>query len=116
MDLYDIAIAKKLSGGSGGGGGGGSSDFSTATISFDGTNDTDSVHLTGPFTYEGIIELTADGAVGDGPYEIVLAPSGTEVWIEGNGTTFTVSGNIQHLGGASSPAYNVTGDCTITIS
>lgn len=30
MDLYDVAVARKLS--SGGGGGGGSSDFSTATV------------------------------------------------------------------------------------
>ena len=32
MDLYDIAIAKKLSGS--GGGGGSSSDFTTATVTF----------------------------------------------------------------------------------
>lgn len=32
MDLYDIAIAKKLSGS---GGGGGSSDFSTATVTYE---------------------------------------------------------------------------------
>ena len=96
-------------------GGGGSSDFSKATISFDG-NEGISVHLTGPFIYDGMIELTADVEVGDGPYNIVLAPSGTEVWIECSYGTFTVSGDIQHVGGISSPAYNVTGDCTITIS
>lgn len=37
MDLFDIAIAKKLSGG---GGGGGSSDFSTAKVTFVCTNPT----------------------------------------------------------------------------
>lgn len=36
MDLFDIAVARKLSGG--GGGGGGSSDFTTCTVTVTGVN------------------------------------------------------------------------------
>ena len=52
MDLYDIAVARKLSGGSGGGGGG-SSDFSTAQVT---VVESEIGFVSNPYTMSSIIE------------------------------------------------------------
>lgn len=111
MDLYDIAVARKLSGG---GGGGGSSDFSTAEVTINGMP---------PFIAD-VATLTDDGlrascfkGIGDGTITVVLYKGSTI--LEGNNDTpeFTVPAGETNISYDSDEDYwIITGDCTITIS
>lgn len=109
MDLFDVILAKKMTGGSGGGGGGG--DFSTAEVTVNGDLS----------IYDCILPYCADVGAGDmlycapypfanDTYAIALYKGQCAVVIEG---VASVSGNITSMG---NNYYLITGDCTITIS
>lgn len=110
MDLFDIAVARKLSGG-GGGGGGGDSDFSTATMTVIGSPsirmstilDVPSYGLTG--SYYSNAEL-------DSPYTVILYKGKAYLEIRGEVTSISGSASIDSMTGM----LVVTGDCTITTS
>ena len=103
MDLYDVAVARKLS--SGGGGGGGSSDFSTALLTVTGSSE---VEFICPVTNGDIADTRIYEA---GTYEVILYKGSAYFYVyEGN--IASVSGNIEQSG----KRYIITGDCTITIS
>ena len=108
MDLYDIAVARKLSSG---GGGGGSSDFSTAEVTITGNN----VDTCLPFCIDQG-DMTALFVVRQtyfpGTYEIALWKGAALIEIYNNATIET-SGDIEDMSGG---MYLITGDCTITIS
>ena len=110
MDLYDVAVARKLS--SGGGGGGGSSDFSTAEVMLRNESPKSGMSIIIPIIAEDNIELirginTSFGAVFNVPlfkgecvgysedaggftYTGDITRNGTDIIITGNGTiTFT---------------------------
>ena len=120
-DLFDIAVARKLSGGSGGGGGGGSSDLSTAEVTTIGTSQ---------IVRDVWLPLIAEGE----GYAIIYAGTVNITSLNGpSGNTVTVplykgsmsfalpegySGTPTITGDATVDEYGwviVTGDCTITI-
>lgn len=109
MDLFDIAIARKLSGG-GGGGGGGDSDFSTAQVTFSGL-------LTAPIYLAVAVEYEEDSmsAVGideEGTFSVILYKGMAYGYYEGTGTVVGTGGvSVENDG-----TIFVTGDGTITIS
>ena len=112
MNLFDVAVASKLSGG---GGGGGSSDFSTAEVTFidEGGIGED---VFGPILYDGegdagIIPYTSTDS---GTISIALYKGVAGLYVK-NGTdyTFSVSGDITDDGQG---YFTITGDGTITIS
>lgn len=105
MNLYDIAIARKLSGG----GGGGSSDFSTATVTF--TNSAGAqfmlpciIHMPGGESSASSIDAA------EGEVQAIL--------YKGNAMGVILGGTVTVTGSATyrAPVLTVTGDCTITIS
>lgn len=108
-DLFDVVVARKLSGG---GGGGGSSDFSTAQVTISGDNNADTCL---PFCIDQG-DMTALFNVRQtyypGTYEIALWKGASLIEIY-NKATVETSGNIEDFGGG---MYLITGDCTITIS
>ena len=111
MDLYDIAVARKLSGG---GGGGGSSDASTATITLVDPGEMGYI-LLGPFYSESHETakpkcFTDDGEVGVLLYKNSAQVDATNVLEEGG--TISVSGNAT----LEDAFVIITGDCTITVS
>ena len=112
-DLFDIAIARKLSDG----GGGGSSDFSTATV----TIDSQSGGLVGKLVYGMMTPYFAYSALasawGGDPTEIpIILYQGQIMLVKDDATLAisSVSGNINYDSGED--LYIITGDCTITIS
>lgn len=110
MDLFDIAVARKLSGG-GGGGGGGSSDFSTAQVTVvGGTVNCCLPYLMNDFGLEGLFVITQGYSEGSHTIALWHGACITEITTGGN---LSVSGNIEDFGGG---MYLITGDCTITIS
>lgn len=114
MNLYDIAIARKLSGG----GGGGSSDFTTATVTF----------VVSAADYPDWIGACAEGAnpvcMSDHAEGTIKGENGTKTVILYKGYTFirpewNAGLTISVSGNASKDIYDnvtITGDCTITIS
>lgn len=113
MNLYDIAIARKLLGG----GGGGSSDFTTAKLTLD---DYANIPLAVSMCADNFglgIDTISPLISQSGTYDVVLYKGnalalnlGSMVGAE---TTVTVSGNATNMGDG---AILITGDCTITIS
>lgn len=103
MDLFDIAVAKKMSGG----GGGGSSDFSTATVTF--TNSAGAQFMLSQIMPEG-----------DGSFPSTDGASGTlqAILYKGKAVGLILGGTVTIEGSASyrAPLLTVTGDCTITIA
>jgi len=124
MDLFDIAIARKLAGGSGGGGGGGSSDFTTAQVTIQNTifNKTfDVVAL--PFVFDEGGESAIAGVyidqIGVGQSLTLTVPlyKGVCAWIYGivpsiASYSYSASGSITIGDGIAL----ITGDGTITVS
>ena len=100
MDLYDVAVARKLS--SGGGGSGGSSDFSTATVTI--VNNATGKTFDAIFPYiedDYMYSSTSDGWVA-GDKEVVLYKGTCEFNIIPQGANLVsvaVSGNIEKDGG-----------------
>ena len=109
MDLYDVAVARKLS--SGGGGGGGSSDFSTAEVTINGSG---SFQLRFALVYtSGVMDGMTDGCVVSvGTYTAILGANGALLTDYTDAITST-TGAIQTV---DKGEYLITGDCTITIS
>lgn len=111
MDLYDIAIAKKLSSS---GGGGGSSDFSTAEVTVICNAESASID-SGWWIVNNMPKSFVNIDEGTTNLEIVLykgdngcAVSGGSVSVSGDATaTPTPFGTVD---------VTITGDCTITIS
>ena len=105
MDLYDVIVAKKLSGG----GGGGSSDFSTATVTIvGGVVQGGLPYLINDVGLEGLFVM-AQGYP-EGSHTIALWHGACIVELNGS---LTVSGNIEDMGEG---MYIITGDCTITVA
>ena len=126
MDLYDIAIARKLSGG--GGGGGGSSDFSTAevTIINNSLRDADFTILSAygdPSEGWGLSPNTLPNCI-FGTYPTVSSNSTVSIPIvvcnghslfSVSGVYITTSENVELIN-ADEHIYDVSGNCTITIT
>ena len=106
MDLYDIAIARKLSGG---GGGGGSSDFSTATVTVvNGNINANIPYLMNMGGLEGIFVM--EQGYPEGTHEIALWHGAAIVYLRGSNQI--VSGNVKDMGEG---MYLVTGDFSVSI-
>lgn len=112
-DLFDIVVARKLSGG---GSGGGSSDFSMATVTVTNGSASD-VGLGGAFT----MDVPGFGAFTIGQMGVEASATLTTqiILYKGQGVasfsggTVTASGDAQPMGGG---AFLVSGDCTFTVS
>lgn len=115
MNLYDIAIARKLSGGGGGGG----SDFSTATVTITNT-------LSGQIKCRVAIAQEANP-----PFKPHAGTQGVAPVLPGNTSSFTAilyqgyctlfAENANALSGTGNVTImdtiaEITGDCTITIN
>lgn len=102
MDLFDIAVAKKMSGG-----GGGSSDFSTAAVTYN--NSAGSQFMLSHIMPEG-----------DGSFPAIDGESWTvqAILYKGKAIGLILGGTVTIEGSASysAPILTVTGDCTITIA
>ena len=117
MDLYDVAVARKLS--SGGGGGGGSSDFSMATMTM--INEI-GASIICAYATDNVMGQQMDSvwtmANTSGDYDVILY-KGKNMAFDmdalGAGVqhTISVTGNAQVL---AEVFVEITGDCTITIS
>ena len=135
MDLYDIAIAKKLAGGSGGGGGGGDFTMFTVTLINDSSGvrsfvfdlhdysvDPNSEYWTGFYihddygiytSFDDALEIIEDETVAQELYIIpntaiyIFSQYVSDASITGSATATTLDGE---------DCIRVTGDCTITIS
>lgn len=111
MDIFDIAVAKKLAGDGGGGGGGGSSDFSTAEVTF--TNNVGARFL---------ISTAVDDEDDVASFPMIEGVHGIAQAILYKGTAFglildegvnvTTTGAVEYDDGF----LIITGDCAITIS
>lgn len=118
MNLYDLAIAKKLAGGGGGGGGG---DFTTAKVTFgDGRIKAHvAICVDIPQEYglgvDGVVTILTPGGPLPESMEIAvpLYKGGAIAEFTSSIGTVTTSGNIMAMGG---DQYLITGDCSITIS
>lgn len=129
-DLFDIAVARKLSGGSGGGGG--SSDFSTAQVTITSTNAEALIYFYSTVYDEtlnaniltGVVKISS--SVWMNEYEWTgVQNTNTEVLFLSDNTAFNAYANTVVCTGDAVAVYNdesyswnitVTGDCTITIS
>ena len=110
MDLYDVAVARKLS--SGGGGGGGSSDFSTAEVTI-GNSSANTIQMylaycDDEFGVSAITNLSRDD---EREVIVPLYKGKADCWFDSENVETT--GNITDEGDG---YYTITGDCTITIS
>lgn len=110
MDLFDIAVAKKLSGSGGGGGGG---DLSTAEVKFivsEGGVRTNFAFIDPE--YNDIEILTPSLDVGEVTYTLPLYKNGQYINIAiASGTTPTLTGDITYDGNG----FSITGNGTISV-
>ena len=106
-DLFDVVVARKLSGG-----GGGSSDFSTAQVTI--INNEQSFVLYFPNIFDNRVHGYLDSSDIDGsPVEAVLYKGACHITYTSDDTlNISVTGNAT----ISRREVIVTGDCTITIS
>lgn len=111
MNLYDIAIAKKLSGG---GGGGGSSDFSTAQVTVVASG---MLAIRLPYIVEedGIAGIIDNGIGEAGTYTVPMYKNLVAGDV-GELSQFTVTTTGSAEFNQEANMIFVTGDCTITIS
>lgn len=116
MNLYDIAIARKLSGG----GGGGDSDFSTATVTLicNATNEVVCGLATAneampPFVPQAETTSLFTLVNGDEFTYTAVLYKGNCLFQTLNDATLSGTGNVQDITPISAI---ITGDCTITIS
>lgn len=114
MDLYDVAVARKLS--SGGGGGGGSSDFSTAEVQIQSIS---SERLVGAVANYN----PRDGYSSAGDFYVdTTSKTFNIILYKGKAVLYrdTIGGSVQTTGDVEYDAGNnkfiITGDGTITIS
>ena len=120
MDLYDIAIARKLAGGSGGGGG--SSDFSTAEVTIANSSGNPFVGFGCQFDDEYDIAFATIYSEGNGVISLILYKGSSQIELHNsiNKNVVALSGDVEGLTDVLQPntyiGFIVTGDCTITIS
>ena len=127
MDLFDIAVAKKLAGG-GGGGGGGSSDFSTATVTItlnDGTKEYleyyNPIYWEADEYDEGFPALASVNMDAVAPHATNVVPIilykgyGLMIFADPIKNSTTLSGDCEFPGEYGNMLL-IWGDCTITIS
>ena len=110
MDLFDIAVARKLS--SGGGGGGGSSDFSTAEVTVTVPNE---VTLIIPWALDEGDVHTLSNIIADVDSEtinIVMYKGRADAFVWGEYGSIVVTGDILEIDGE----FIITGNGTITVS
>ena len=115
MNLFDIAVARKLSGG---GGGGGSSDFSTAEVTVNDVSEAQPIiWLCRAFSVNmggADFRISTPTAQGSGTYTAILYYGQAELSVNDPGSyNISTTGNIDEMGEGS---YLITGDCTITIT
>lgn len=112
-DLFDIVVARKLSGG----GGGGSSDFSTAQVTIVNTNTATARSMSGACALDDGEDTGSTGSTGVSADSTKVVPvilyKGVAWVSRGDATIVSVSGSAEKLG---SSMVMVEGDCTITIS
>ena len=109
-DLFDIAVARKLSGG---GGGGGSSDFSTATMTVNVSSGLSPVFLFA-YIYDEMNDVEAYyGNLTEGTHSFTIPLYKGSAYVGNELHNVSVSGAIELDGDGGAI---VTGDCTITIS
>lgn len=116
MDLYDIAIAKKLSGS----GGGGSSDFSTAEVTVQITSAQPGVAIYIPTVISSPMEVISNypyNPANSSTPQTVTVPlyKGSLIIIgiwDSGAVTVDTSGSVQVM----ESSFLITGDCTITIA
>ena len=116
MDLYDVAVARKLSSG----GGGGSSDFSTAEVTFSiAKNTVDGMAI--PMLLDfGVFESLTVQII---DYNSRVSETLTLPLYKGHlvlggissGNVLT-TGSVEYMSDTTSITFIITGDCTITIS
>lgn len=113
MDLFDVVVAKKLSGGSGG-----SSDFSTAQVTVTGE-----MSLPPKALHPTVATLSEDGDASMGIADWIIGETFNVILYKGKAWLIDDSGNLTIPSGetnitydSSEEAYLITGDCTITIS
>ena len=111
MDLFELALAKKLAGGGGGGGG----DFDIATVGIT-NNSGDRVGLTGSLVGSqggmSFIAPTANVATGDTQWSVAIYKDGAIIQFNAS-ANYSVTGSIMQIDVAS---FLVSGNGTITIS
>lgn len=127
MDLFDIAVARKLAGG---GGGGGSSDFSKAIVNVIGNDKTidflpntlesDDVIAVcvvdwGLTTIEDDMHFNVDNTLAETFY-ILNNNYITAVSYDAPTQNYSVTGNAEVLSYSGTNLVKIYGDCTITIS
>lgn len=116
-DLFDVVVARKLSGG---GGGGGSSDFSTAVLHAVDMNGDDVMGDYNPPIFQGpfIGTIPVNGGIECSFFSDIFG-DGTLILYKGRAfvglanvewPVSSISGNIEDIGDG---GYLVTGDCTI---
>ena len=121
MDLYDIAIARKLSGGSGGGGG--SSDLSSAEVTLIPALENAQVSLYDPGFEEEpwgyhcfhieTGQLVAGGPTAFGePVTITLYYTGESLTLQVSTTYVSSTGDVVY--NSDDNTVTITGDCSIT--
>lgn len=120
MDLYDIAIARKLADGSGGGGGG-SSDFSTAEMTitatgYPGCNNSTYVYLEDA---GALIPLSTRMANGETVEILLIKGNATGVfYTAAEITTYNGSitlGESEYEDDTYYTPFTITGDCSVTL-
>lgn len=115
MNLYDIAIAKKLSGG---GGGGGDNGFSTATVTFEVYGGFTLMEFpqiktrTQPRKFDYILTHDYESTYNTFSLNALLVDGGGKFYVDSEYATITVSGNATYDDGE----VIYTGDCTISVT
>lgn len=115
MNLFDVAVASKLSGG---GGGGGSSDITKATVKLINNSSNYVSDIFGCFAVDGEggdpdISTSSTGvASGETVNATIMLYKGNADLMLFQEVNVTISGNIDGQMGM----YMVTGDCTLTFS
>lgn len=114
MNLYDIAIAKKLSGG---GGGGGDNGFSIATVTFEAYGGFTLASFAQidtrrqPRKLDFIVEHEYESTFNTFSLDALLVDGVGKFYVDSEYATITVSGNATYDDGE----VIYTGDCTISV-
>lgn len=112
-DLFDVVVARKLSGG---GGGGGSSDFSTAEVTVQGELSIEEEGKWFILLDDGVMSST--DVLSDCTIVIVLYQGSfeAEIYNPGGYGAVVTTGDAIATTEARKTTLTITGDCTITIS
>ena len=108
-DLFDVVVARKLSGG---GGGGGSSDFSTAEVTLNPALGKP-IEIAVPYINWNNLLMSINEPIQENDTITVPLYHNSVIAILTSIGSISISGDIEDVGEG---AYIITGDCTITIS